>query len=36
MKNLKGWIVLNQWATVFWACAVFWAVVAAVIVLAVL
>ncbi len=36
MKKLKGWVVCNPWAAVFWTCAVFWVAVAVVVALAVL
>lgn len=36
MTNLKGWLVRNPWAAVFWTCVIFWAVVAFVVALAVL
>ncbi|CAI0722769.1 Uncharacterised protein [Serratia quinivorans] len=36
MTKLKGWVVRNPWAAVFWACAIFWVVVAAIVVLVVL
>lgn len=36
MTKFKGWVVCNLWAAVFWACAIFWAVVAVVVALAVL
>ena len=36
MEKFNGWVVRNPWAAVFWACAIFWAVVAVVVALAVL
>lgn len=36
MTKFKGWVVCNPWAAVFWARAIFWAVVAVVVALAVL
>lgn len=36
MKKLNGWVVRNPWAAVFWACVIFWIVVAVVVALVVL
>lgn len=36
MKKFNSWVVHNPWAAMFWACAIFWAVVAVVVALAVL
>ncbi len=36
MKKFNGWVVRNPWAALFWACAIFWVAVAAVIAVVVL
>lgn len=36
MKKFNGWVVRNPWEAVFWACPIFWVVVALVVALAVL
>ncbi|WP_195904622.1 YmiA family putative membrane protein [Serratia marcescens] len=30
MKKFKEWVTRKPWAAMFWACAIFWAAVAAV------
>ncbi|CAI1590251.1 Uncharacterised protein [Serratia marcescens] len=33
MKKFKEWVIREPWAALFWVCAIFWAVMAAVTVL---
>lgn len=36
MTHFKGWAINNPWAALFYACAIFWVVVAATVALVVL
>ncbi len=36
MTHLKGWVIDNPWGALVYACAIFWAVVAATVALVVL
>lgn len=32
MTHFKGWVTNNPWATMFWACSIFWAVIVTVVI----